>query len=559
MKIRIETNFSGEVYSKYFQKNIKGSVIEDGGFNQIQNNFINNNSELYKRKYDVVICHITLDFFQDMSCFVNPYSFEEKNLKIEIEKKLNFLFRNLKYFEKKNISVCFFNIPDETDSHYGYLETNSKNFSLNKIINAINTYLYNKASEIKNLYIFDLKQIVLDEGYKNIFDNRLKYLFETPLSLKGYDVVSKKLNDFIESVYLPKKKVICVDLDNTLWGGVIGENSFSDIKISNEGVGKIYKNLQIQLKNFKQRGLILTICSKNNYDDAKNFIKKNKNMILKWDDFVIKKINWSNKDKNIIEIANELNLGLDSFVFIDDNIHERTLVKNSLPEVTVPEFPDDISDIPNILNKINALKVFSVTKEDVKKTEQYQTELSRKKFEKRQSYSQFLKNLKIECKFEKLKSKNQQRFVQLINKTNQFNLTTTRYNESEINQLKKKGEIKMFSVSAQDKFGDLGIISTIILKVVKKKIYIDTLLMSCRAIGKEIEISIINFIIDFRNKKFPDHELVGIYFKTKKNQNLVSDFYSNNNFRLIKSKKDLHYFQCIDFKVRFPSHIKMVT
>ena len=383
MKIRIETNFSGEIYKKYFEKNIKLSVVEDGGFNQIENNFTNKQSDLYKKKFDVVVCHILLDFFRDMSCFVNPYNFDEKNLIKEIEQKFKFLMNNLKYLEKKNVSVCLFNLTNETNTHYGYLETNSESFSLNKIINKINSYLYSKASKIKNLYIFDFQQIVLNLGYKNIFDNRLNYLFETPFSLIGYEFVSKNLGNFLESIYLPKKKVICLDLDNTLWGGIIGEAALSDIKISNEGIGKIYRNFQIELKNLKDRGLILTICSKNNYEDAKKFFKKNKNMVLKWEDFVIKKINWLNKDKNINEIAKELNLGLDSFVFIDDNVHERSLVKNSLPEVTVPDFPDDVSEIPEILNNINSLKVFSITREDTKKTEQYKTEINRKKFKKK--------------------------------------------------------------------------------------------------------------------------------------------------------------------------------
>ena len=177
-------------------------------------------------------------------------------------------------------------------------------------------------------------------------------------------------------------------------------------------------------------------------------------MVLKWEDFVIKKINWFNKDKNINEIAKELNLGLDSFVFIDDNVHERSLVKNSLPEVTVPDFPDDVSEIPEILNNINSLKVFSITREDTKKTEQYKTEINRKKFKEKFSYHDFLKNLKIECKIQKLKVTNQQRFVQLINKTNQFNLTTVRYNEAQINLMSKNKDYKMFTASVNDKFGD---------------------------------------------------------------------------------------------------------
>ena len=459
--------------------------------------------------------------------------------------------------KKKNTSVVIFNLANEPCSHYGYLETNSKKYSLNKIINTINNYLYEMSEQTSNFYIFDFAKVVLMYGYNNIYDKRLDYLYSCPFSLQGTEYITYDLSEFINRLNKPRKKVICVDLDNTLWGGIIGESSKSDIQLSDEGLGKVYKDFQKNLKNLKGRGFILTICSKNNLNDAKNFITTNKNMVLKWEDFIIKKINWNNKDQNILEIAKELNLGLDSFIFIDDNIHERKLIEQSLPEVEVMKFPEEISQLNQVLNKVSGLNTFNITTEDLNKTDQYISENNRKIFMKNKSYAIFLKNLKIKCEVNKLNDENLNRFCQLINKVNQFNLTSKRYSESEIKKLQKLRRFRMFTVSAEDKFGKFGVIGVFILEISKKKIFIDTLLMSCRLIGKEIEKYIINFIIEFRNKNFANLELIGMFVKTKKNYSLVHDFYDKNNFNLIKISNKVKYYSCNNYIAKFPKHISV--
>lgn len=555
MKVRVETNFSGELYLKFLKKLSPKNKFQDGGYNQIENNFKNFESSLFKEKFDYIICQLSIDFFKDLSAFKNPYSFRYENLTLELEEKFKFLFENFDHFEKNSTSIIFLNLSNEINSHYGYLETNTENYSINKIINKINDQLSFYANKIKNFYVFDFNQLVHKCGYNNIFDKRLDYYYAHPFSLNGCEHISNNIIKFLNSIDKIQKKVICLDLDNTLWGGVIGENSSDEIELSNEGLGKIYKDFQRQLLNLKNRGIILTICSKNNYDDAKKFIKNNKNMELQWDDFVIKKINWKNKDQNLLEIANELNLGLDSFIFIDDNVHERTLIKQSIPEIEVLDFPEEIADLSEVLLNIESLKTFKITNEDLKKTDQYVSEFSRNKLKSHMNFKDFLKSLKLECKIEKLNEKNLNRFCQLIKKVNQFNLTNIRYSEAEVVKMKSEKQNKMFTVKVEDKFGDFGIISVIILKILKKEIHIDTLLMSCRAIGKEIEDYIINFTIDYRNKFFPDHELVGIFSESKKNKDLVSNFYEKNQFIPLNKKKGCNFFVCKNYKVNYPNHI----
>ena len=192
------------------------------------------------------------------------------------------------------------------------------------------------------------------------------------------------------------------------------------------------------------------------------------------------------------------------------------LIKKSIPQVEVIDFPEEIAELPETLLKIESLKTFKVTNEDLKKTDQYASEFNRNKLRETVSYTDFLKTLEISCEIEKLNEKNLNRFCQLIKKVNQFNLTNKRYSEAEVVKMKLEDTNKMFTVRVKDKFGDFGIISVIILKIVKKEIFIDTLLMSCRAIGKEIENYIINFIIDYRNHYFHNYELVGIFLKVKK-------------------------------------------
>jgi FkbH-like protein len=252
-------------------------------------------------------------------------------------------------------------------------------------------------------------------------------------------------------------------------------------------------------------------------------------------------------------------LGLDSFIFIDDNKHERNLIKNSLPQLEVFNFPTELTLLPRAIKQTESLKTFKVTDEDLLKTKQYAVELNRNELKIKMKYSDFLKSLNLKCEIEKLNKKNFTRFCQLILKVNQFNLTNIRYSDSQIKQMSLQKDIKMFTVKAEDKFGKLGIISVIILKILKGEVFIDTFLMSCRAIGKELEIFIINFIKQYVKIYFPKHILIGIFSKSKKNKYLVSKFYEQNEFSILKNKNNVKYFKCYDFKIKYPKHIKFLN
>ena len=314
------------------------------------------------------------------------------------------------------------------------------------------------------------------------------------------------------------KKVLLLDLDNTLWGGLAGENDISPIELSEEHKGLAYKNLQRTILQMKNQGVILGIVSKNNYQDAMNIIDNHPHMVLHEDDFAIKKINWNTKTDNIVEIAKELNVGLDSMVFWDDNPTERELVGNLLPEVEVPEFPKKPELLADSMIQIwkKYFEQAVVTKEDSEKTEKYRANLKRDELlTSSVSFEDFLKGLEISL-LRVDSFKNVERITQLINKTNQFNLTTQRHSQNEIQQMLEDDGYRIFAYRESDKFGDNGIISVVILNLKGEIPVIEEMVMSCRVMGKKIE----NAIIDDIEKTVKDmgySALIGKFIQSVKN------------------------------------------
>jgi FkbH-like protein len=263
-----------------------------------------------------------------------------------------------------------------------------------------------------------------------------------------------------------------LDLDNTLWGGIIGEDGIEGIKLSEDGIGKVYRDFQFLIKGLKDIGIPLGIVSKNNINDAKEVFEKHPMMVLKFEDFIIKKINWNNKVDNIKEIAKELNLGVDSFVFIDDNPVERDIVRQYLPEVVVPDFPEkEITELPEwFINEIiyNYFARTTLTEEDKEKTEQYKSNLERKKLMKKLNIDDFIDSLKIKLNFYVNDKRFIERTAQQTQKTNQFNLTTRRYTVMDIEKFINSEEYIVFNLEYEDKFGNEGIIGTAIVKLEEK-------------------------------------------------------------------------------------------
>ena len=285
--------------------------------------------------------------------------------------------------------------------------------------------------------------------------------------------------------------------------------------------------------NLKNSGIILAIASKNNLADVKNFFrKKSKEMILKFNDFSAYEINWEDKYKSLIKISKKLNLGLDSFIFIDDSRFECDMIKKFLPQVDVICLGNKPEKISTIINTIKGLDYFNITKEDLIRSKFYASEVKRNILLNENNKNNYLNSLKLKINISKMKIGNLDRVIQLINRTNQFNLTTKRYKEENILNFLKDKNIDIFVVNLSDKFGNYGLISIFILKKKNKEVTIDTLLISCRALGRKVENFIIFYIENYalKNKM---NLVKGLYFKTNKNE-IVKNLYLN--FKYIKKK-----------------------
>ncbi len=336
----------------------------------------------------------------------------------------------------------------------------------------------------------------------------------------------------IRSVLGASSKVLVLDLDNTLWGGVIGEDGLGGIKIGPPSpTGEAFSAFQEYILELKQRGIILAVCSKNNEADAKLPFEKHDGMVLKLNDFIVFKANWLDKATNLIEIAKEINVGIDSLVFVDDNPFECKLVRSKLPMVKVVQLPETPSEYIHGLHHGKFFESISLSNDDINRNKSYKSNIERQHhLDSSTSLEEYLDSLKMESSHDKFNELVMERVTQLINKTNQFNLTTRRRNIDEVRKLteSKKWWTQWFRLS--DQFGDNGLIGIVICKIIDTCWEVDTLLMSCRVIGRTMEDFMLNTIIDAAIISGAT-EVRGIYIESAKN-NLVADFYPSKGFIL---------------------------
>lgn len=400
--------------------------------------------------------------------------------------------------------------------------------------------LYNLSEKYKNVYIFDIKNIIEEMGREAFYSNKMWYLAGNKYSIKAEKQIIKLIKQHVKAILGKRKKCLILDLDNTLWGGIIGEDGINGISLSDNKEGSRYKDFQKRIKEIKDTGIILSIVSKNNYDDAIDVIRNHTDMVLKEDDFVTMKINWNVKPQNIKELSEELNIGKDSFVFIDDNPVERSIVSSDMPEVIVPEFPTDTCELEKYITEIynEYFLILDVTDEDKKRTEMYEQNFKRAQEQKQySSIDEYLKSLETEIYINKIKESDIPRVVQLTQKTNQFNLTTKRYTESDIKNMLNSDKYLVYIASVKDKFGDNGKCVVIIVEKLDDKIAdIDTFIMSCRVMGRFIEDSVISFVEnDIKNIGFK--EIRSHYYPTKKNMP-VKDLFERLGYVVIDNGKN---------------------
>lgn len=395
-------------------------------------------------------------------------------------------------------------------------------------------YQFNKITHELSKKYSNIKILSLD-GFINLYTPeelinwKYYYLSQMIFSPSLSSEFQKWFGLRLDAINNIRKKCLVLDLDNTLWGGVLGEDGVNGIRVGNTYPGSAFRDFQLDLLEASKHGVILTICSKNNEADVLEAWEKNPYLVLKKEHFSAWRINWKEKYINIQEIATELNIGLDSVVFIDDNPVERDMVKNYLPEVVVPDFPKHPYFIHDFFQQTynTYLYAYKLTSEDSKKTKQYIENRERSKIKQQfASMEDYWKSLEMILSIEPLSDVNVARIAQMTQKTNQFNLTTKRYSETDITSFKNKGLV--YCLSVKDKFGDNGITALCIVTVDSQVATIDSYLLSCRILGRGVEKVFISSILNILYSR-KIHTVRASYIKTAKNSQ-VANFYDQLGF-----------------------------
>jgi len=436
-----------------------------------------------------------------------------------------FLKELLKEFRKHNSATILLGNIDEPEIY----SIDSKSLRLEqKALLDLNLEIEEFKSEISDLEIIDIFSIALKYGHQTIYNRKNRYLFQSPFTKKGSQIVAKEIKDAIKRCEAKRKKVIVVDGDNTLWGGIVGEDGIDGVLCDENYPGIGYKRFQQLLLEIKQSGIVLALVSKNNYEDIKELFE-NRSMPLKLDDFISTRVNWLPKSQNIKDIADELNLGLDSFLFIDDNPFEIDEVKSAIPQISTLQADKDnpFNTIDELLSRAD-IQAILITNEDREKSKQYILEKKRAEvFKESASIEDFIKGLNIKIRYWIDNLSQLKRVTQLINKTNQFNLTTRRYKESEVEQMMRSSEYKVFSFRVEDRFGDMGIVGVVIVK----DTHIDTFLLSCRVLGRGIEDRIMDIVLSEADIASSE------YIPSSKNSQ-VETLYERLGFEVKEQKSD---------------------
>ena len=415
-----------------------------------------------------------------------------------------------------------------------------------------------------NVIFVDLDKIFNKLSISNSIDNRQFQSSKALYSIAFFNQYVNAINPAIMSIRGYAKKILVLDCDNTLWNGIVGEDGVNGLQMNSlTPKGKIFSDIQRVILGLKNSGVLLAICSKNNKKDILEVFHNHKDILLRENDFAAIKVNWKLKSENIQEIANELNLGLESFVFIDDSEFEISMVRQNLPQVYCLNVPKNLSDYKDSISHLRALFFkLSNSNEDKVKTDLYLQEKVRKKHAvKFESLENYIASLKLQIIIDWNNKSNIPRAAQLTQKTNQFNLTTRRYSEEQLTQMIDYKQYEFAIFSAADFFGDYGVTGLIIFKPHSDDsddYEIDTLLMSCRVIGRNIEFKFINEILK-KLKKNGIKKISANYLRSNKNEQ-VEGFFEKIKFNLIKKNANSKNYELImnDFKYQDLNYIELV-
>jgi FkbH-like protein len=398
-------------------------------------------------------------------------------------------------------------------------------------INQLNDKFSQEARAIKHLYINDINYLSSYIGLKNWFDKSLWYQAKYALSMSSIPELAFNISKIISSIFGKSKKCLVLDLDNTCWGGVIGDDGLDGISIGIEtAIAEAYTSFQKHVKELKQRGVILAVCSKNDFKNAKEGFE-HPDSVLKFNDFTSFKSNWDPKYLNILDIAKEINIGVDSLVFIDDNPVERDIVFSQIPTTSVPNVGNDVIHFIDHIDRNKYFEPTSLLIDDVNRNKYYKDNKKRSQEQSIfKSYDDFLVSLEMRAEIKSFSLIYLSRITQLTNKTNQFNLTTKRYTIGEIENIATSDEYIKIYGKLIDKYGDNGLIAISIGRIEENQCHIHLWLMSCRVLKRDMEFAMLDELVR-QCKEKNVLEIIGYYYQSDKN-NMVFDLYEKFGFVL---------------------------
>ena len=521
-------------------------------YNQFWQDAMFENKELEQFKPDIIFIHTTNRNITNYPEIGNSIVEVEELLDKEFKKYKNMWMSLWQKYNcpiiQNNFEYPFYRILGNKDATANYGKVN--------FITKLNLKFAEYAESTANFYINDINYQSAMYGLEKWEDQFYWYMYKYALAVPAIPHLAFNVANIIKAIYGKNKKGLVLDLDNTLWGGVVGDDGVENISVGQEtSQGQAYSEFQDYLKQLKKIGVILNVNSKN---DEKNAIAglNHPDGTLKPDDFIVIKANWEPKSKNMMEIANELNLGVDSLVFIDDNPAERAIVNQQVPNVVTPIMEKPEKYIETI-DRAGFFEVTNLSKDDIKKSEMYKENAERNKvMASFENYEDYLKSLKMHAKIEHFIPMYMARIAQLTNKSNQFNLTTKRYTQAEIeNVAEDKNYITLYG-KLEDTFGDNGVVSVVIGHILGKILEIDLWIMSCRVLKRDMEFAMMDVLVD-KVKKAGIETIKGFYYPTAKNA-MVKEFYKLQGFNKISEDQAGNTVWELDLKQEYNNKNKFI-
>lgn len=534
-KIAVLSNFTCDSVPHYLRAyGLRYGIwptVYKADFNQYIYQLLNPESELYSFSPDITLClldeHALFDELDE--------EWGVDDVAKAAETKLEQLEQLIQTFSQHNSGMLVLNsVPLSVERHQSVLDYKSK-AKLSKEWRVFNAHLMGLAEKHKSVLVLDTEVLLPESGAKTLRDPRLSYYAGMQLSEEILAAMTHEAIHVSRSLLGMTKKCMVLDLDNTLWGGIIGDDGLHGIQLGDDVPGKVYVDFQKNIKRLSKQGILLAINSKNEKKNVLEAFQNHPNMVIREDDCVMIVANWDPKHENILAMKKALNIGIDSFVFFDDSPFEREMVRRYTPEVTVPELPADPTGYVRTLLSGGWFNTIELTQEDQKRTEIYKQQAKREEYRtESSSLEEFLHGLEIEVDLFSPESFTLSRLTQLNMRTNQFNMTTRRYNESQMALMAKDDCYQIIGFQSRDRFGDNGIIGSVIMEKQKEdgktNWWIRNFLMSCRVFSRGIETAVMHALLNQAREEGVTH-VWGEYKPSPKN-GIVKHFFTQHGFEL---------------------------